>query len=552
MTLAPRFLVNFWAGLRTARFRLRLKAAGHDTKAQRAVLVHLLGQLAKTEIGRASGITREMTYEQFRLRVPLRTYADFQPAIARMMAGEENILWPGRCRLFVDTAGTTGGKAKRLPVTGEMLAQYRDGLRQAMFLYAARAGHSGVFLGRHLQVGASTALAAHGDGYIANFDGLTALSLSPWVEANLHSPPSALAQLPEGPEKSTAISQWARGRDITLLGGSPAAGLALAHAARVAASTGKMRVANLQTLWPNLECFAFTGAPLGLFAGELRAALGPTIALHEIYAAAEGWFAAQEFATAAGLRLLAHAGVFFEFLPYAEFQNDSLDKLGGRCLPLPNVQTGTDYVLLVTTPAGLTRYVVGDIVRFVSVDPYRLVVTGRTALQLNSFGERVGERELTDTLLEVCQRNGWQAVNFHVAPFQLRTAIGATRASHEWWVELRSGTVKTPTAANLGPELDSELARRNSDYAAKRQSRGLDEPSVRLVIPGVFDQWAQGQHALASASKMPRCRSDRLIADQLLALTRFHSATQVPFAPLQSPPGTRTPFGNSSREPFGK
>ncbi|MBI3884663.1 MAG: GH3 auxin-responsive promoter family protein [Opitutae bacterium] len=546
MTLAPRFLVNFWAGFRVARFARRQKAGGHDPRAQRAVFAHLLGPLAKTEVGRAAGITREMTYEQFRLRVPPRTHADFQPAVARMLAGEENVLWPGRCRLFVETAGTTGEAARRLPVTGEMLAQYRAGLRQALFFYAARAGHSGVFLGRHLQVGESTALTAHGDSFIGNLDGLTALSLSAWVEANLHSPPADLAQLPAGAEKSAALGQWARGRDVTLVGGTPAAALALAHAARAAASTGKMRVAHLQTLWPNLECFLHTGAPLGLFAEELRASLGPTVGFHEIYAAAEGYFAAQELSSAHGLRLLADAGVFFEFLPLAEFQNEALARLGGRCLPLPNVQTGTDYVLLVTTPAGLTRCVVGDIVRFVAVDPYRLQVVGRTALQLNSFGERVGERELTETVLEVCQRNGWQAVNFHVAPLLTRTALGATRGAHEWWIELRPGTVKTPTAASLGPELDAALARRNSDYAAKRQSRGLDEPGVRLVIPGVFEQWARGHHALASASKMPRCRSDRLIADQLAALARFHSASQSPFVPPGNPPpaaGTRTPFG---------
>ncbi len=536
MTLAPRFLVNFWAGFRAARFHRRLTAASHDTKAQHAVFTRLLGNLAKTKMGRATGITGEMTYEQFQLGVPLRTYEDFQPAIGRMLAGEENVLWPGRCRLFVDTAGTTGEKPKRLPVTGEMLAQFRDGLRQAMFLYAAHAGHGSVFTGRHLQVGGSTALAELGDGYVGNFDGLTALSLSPWVETHLHSPPSALAQLPEGPEKSATIAQWARGHDITLLSGSPAAGLELARSALAATNTGRTRLAHLQTLWPNLKCFAYTGAPLGLLAEELHATLGPHVAFHEIYAAAEGYFAAQELASSLGLRLLANAGIFFEFLHHAEFQNDPLAKLGARCLPLCKVQTGIDYVLLVTTPAGLTRYVVGDLVRFVSVQPYRLVFAGRTALQLNSVGEHVGERELTETLLSVCHRNGWQSVNFHVAPLQTRTAIEAKRDCHEWWLELRPGSVKTPTAAVLAPELDAELARRSSNYAARRQSHRLNEPSVRLVIPGVFAQWAQSQRTLASISKIPRCRSDRLIADQLAALTRFHSVTLIPFVPLSDPP----------------
>lgn len=548
MTLAPRFLVNFWAGFRTTRFMRRLRAAGHTARAQQRTFARLTSQLSKTEFGRAAGITRAMNYAQFRQSVPPRTHAHFQPGIARMLAGEEDVLWPGRCRLFVRTAGTTGSAPKLLPVTAEMLAHFRTGLQQAMWLYAARAGHSGVFLGRHLQVGASTALQEKDGAYIGNFDGITALSLTPWAEANLHSPPVALAQMPDGLEKSTAISLWARGRDITLIGGAPAAALALADAARNDASSGKVRVNHLQSVWPNLECLAYTGAPLGLFAVALRAACGPGVGLHEIYAAAEGWFAAQEFTGAQGLRLLGDAGIFFEFLPLAAFRDDRLENLGGRCQPVEKVEPGTDYVPLVTTPAGLTRCVVGDIVRFVSVDPPRLVFVGRTDLQLNSFGENVSERELTDTLLEVCTRHGWQAVNFHVAPFQFRTAIGATRACHEWWVELRSGTVKTPTSAGLGPELDAELARRNRDYAAKRQARGLDEPAVRLVIPGVFEQWAQAQPVFDGPGKMPRCRSDRLIADSLAAITRFHSATQAPFPPADS----RPPPGRNSREPFGK
>ncbi len=536
MTLAPRFLVNFWAGYRVNRFVRHLKSLGRGLEAQRAIFSRLMAQLAGTEFGRNHGLAPGTTYEQFRGNVPPRNYDYFQPLVQRMAAGEAGVLWPGRCLFFVETAGTTTDRPRLLPVPESMLKHYRRGLRDTLFLYAARVGHMGVFLGRHLHIGPSVALTEENGTYRTSLDGMLALCLTPWVEANLHSPPPAVANLPDGQEKISATVKCMLARDVTLVGGTPAGVLALSLAARETASTGKRRMTTLQAMWPNLECFLFSGMPLGLYADALRNSLGPTVNFHEVYAAAEGLIAAQDEPNSPGLRLLTDAGLFFEFLPLRDFDEDRLDSAGAQCLPLEKVQTGVDYVLLVTTPAGLCRYLPGDIVRFVSVDPPRLVFVGRTKLQLNAFGERVTERELLDSLAAVCQKNGWQAVNFHVAPYRHRVAAGQTISCHEWWLELRTHTIKTPTANVLGPELDVELARRNSDYAAKRANRSLDFPSIRLVMPGVFEQWAQSQTKTASSSKMPSCRSDRLIADQLDKLTHFHQSLLEKFDPVATRP----------------
>lgn len=536
MTLAPRFLVNFWAGYRVAQFTRRLQAAGRGLGDQAAAFAARMTQAAGTEFGRTHGLTAATTYAHFREQVPPRVPGYFAPLVARMQAGEADVLAPGRCLFFVETAGQSGGRPRPLPVPEPMLAHFRRALRDSLFLHAARAGHAGVFLGRHLHVGASTALTEQNGCYRTSLDGLLALCLTPWVEANLYAPPAAVARLPEGPEKITAAVTAMLPRDVTLVGGTPGTICALALAAREAASTGKRRMTHLQAVWPNLECFAHTGMPLGLHQEALRAALGPGVTLHELYATAEGLFAAQDGGSPAGLRLLTDAGVFFEFLPLRRFQEDTLARAGAECLPLDQVQPGTDYVLVVTTPAGLCRCVPGDTVRFLSVDPPRLQFVGNTRLQLNTFGERVTERELTDTLLAVCAHNGWQAVNFHVAPDSQRIAAGRTVNCHEWWVELRTHTMKTPTANALGPELDTELARRNGDYAAKRAGRAVDFPSVRLVMPGVFDQCAKMRLQAGDSGRLSRCRSDRLIADQLAALTRFHQATVQPFNPADPPP----------------
>ncbi len=535
MTLAPRFLVNFWAGYQVAKFARQLKAAGRGAGGQAAAFAGLMAQLAETEFGRGHGLTAATTYAQFREKVPPRPPEYFDPLVARMRAGAADVLTPGRCHFFVETAGTTGAAPRLLPVPEPMLAHFRRGLRDALFLYALRAGHSGVFLGRHLHAGASTALTEEQGAYRTGLDGMLALCLTPWAEGNLYAPPPVIARLPEGPEKTTAVIQAMLPRDVTLFGGTPGAVCALALAAREAASTGKRRMTHLQAVWPNLECFAFTGASPGLDQEILRGVLGPTVTFHELYTAAEGIFAAQDDGSPAGLRLLTDAGVFFEFLPLRGFNEDTLARAGAECLPLDKVQPGTDYVLVITTPAGLCRYVPGDIVRFLSVDPPRLQFAGRTRLQLNSFGERVGESELRETLLAVCARNGWQIVNFHVAPYSRRIAAGQMINCHEWWIELRTHTVRTPMANVLGPELDTELVRRNRDYAARRANRGLDSPAVRLVMPGVFEQWAREQHPGGGAGKTPRCRPDRRIADQLAAIARFHQATEQPFTPAGSP-----------------
>ncbi|MEI6105992.1 MAG: GH3 auxin-responsive promoter family protein [Opitutae bacterium] len=538
MTLAPRFLVNLWAGLRVARFSRRLRALGRGGAAQQATFTRLMTQLAGTEFGRAHGITAATTYAEYRERVPPRNYDYFAPLIARMAAGAEGVLSPGRCPFFVESAGTTDPVPKLLPVPESMLAHFRQGLRDALFLYATRAGHGGVFLGRHLQTGASTALTEEHGSYRTGVDGMLALCLTPWVEANLYAPPAAVARLPAGPAKTTAIVRAMQAQDVTLIAGPPANLGKLARAVREAAGGTQPRQTQLAEVWPNLECALFHGAPLGLHAEALREALGPTVKFHELYAAAEGIFAAQDNGSPAGLRLLTDTGVFFEFLPWAGYSPSRLATAGAVCLPLEKISAGLDYVLVVTTPAGLCRYVPGDIVRFMSVDPPRLQFVGRTVAQLNAFAEHVTERDLLETLLTVCARNGWQLVNFHVAPSSHRIAAGQTMNCHEWWMELHTHTARTPTANVIGPQLDAELARRDPKYAAKRQALDLDAPRVRLVPPGVFAQWAEAQQKSRSASQLPHCRSDRQIADQLAALTHFFDSSGVPFTPVN----TRAPF----------
>ena len=526
MPLWPKSFYTFGVSLKTAATEWKLRKKHRAPQEQERVFKTLIAHLAGASFWREAGIESEMDYARFQARVALRTYEQLAPAIGRAKRGEADVLWPGRCVFFAVSAGTTTDQAKHLPVTEELLAHFRRAHLDSLLYYTVRVRHAAVFRGRHLTLGGSTALTrveeakAH-EAYAGDMGGITAVNLPPWIERHLHEPPQAIAQLSDWNAKLDALVARTRGIDISLLAGAPQWVLTLASALREKSIRGKSRAANLQGIWPNFECYVHGGVPIGPFHEELRSALGPNVTFHEVYSAAEGWIAAQDGEHAAGLRVMADAGLFFEFLPMTEFDEARLDQLGKRAVPLVGVKKGVDYALIVTTPTGLARYVTGDIVRFVSTEPPRLIYVGRTKLQLNAFGERVTEKDFTDALLAVCQSHHWTIANFHVAPLFTSSLTSSNRGRHEWWIELKPGTVTTPIGTQMAPELDAQLQRLNDDYAARRKAGALEPPTVRLVMPGVFEHWLRYQQKWDGQHKMPRCRGDRTIADELAQVTHF-------------------------------
>jgi hypothetical protein len=511
------------AGL-TARVRRRLRQSGTGHGEQREAFAQLLPRLAATTSGDTAGLESGMDYEQFRRRVPPRTYEDFAPDIERMKCGEPDVLWPGCCRYFAVSSGTTAGRTKYLPVTPELLTHFRRAGLESLFYYTARTGRTDVFLGRHLFLGGSAALTpvpgrvGAEPAYAGDLSGITARDLPRWAEKVLYEPGREIAQMNDWPAKVAAIAERTWPLNITLLAGIPSWVLVLAEALRYRAIRAGRTIRHLQELWPDLQCFVHGGVPVGPFVGELRAALGPTVNFHEVYPASEGFIATQDADSAAGLRLMTGVGLFYEFLPLAQYDEAAHGNLGAAAVPLEGVKPGVDYVLLLTTPAGLCRYVIGDVVRFVSTNVPRLVYAGRTRLQLSAFGEHVIEKELTEALQTVGQRHGWNVANFHVAPVFVDSAAGARRGRHEWWIELKPAVGNGADDRVVAAELDRELALRNEDYEAKRQGGGLEPPRLRFVAPGTFERWMRERGKWGGQSKMPRCRSDRDVADALQAL----------------------------------
>lgn len=526
MPVWPKNFYTFGLSLKTAAAEWKLRQKTGATAGQDRAFRQLTRQLAAASYWKQAGVEAGMPYATFQKRVPVQCYEEIEPAIERMKSGEPDVLHAGRCTLFVTSSGTTTGQPKYLPLTSGMLAHFHHAWLDTLLYYAVRVKHAAVFRGRHLHCGGSSALvplpsAKSHPAHATGLAGASELSFTGWVQKHLYEPGAAIAQMTEWPAKLQATAQRTAASEVTLLAGIPMWALNVANAVRAHRANGSSVPPNLQAVWPKLECYVHRGVPIGPFYDELRATLGPKVKFHEVFLAPEGLIAAQDGEPSAGLRIMADAGLFFEFVPLADFSEARLDQLGARAVPLSGVKSGINYVLLVTTPGGLARYVVGDVVRFTSTQPPRMLYVGRTKLRLHAFGEAVIERELTDALVAVCQRRGWTIVNFHVAPLFASTPTSQPRGRHEWWVELKPGTVATPTGPQMAVELDAELIRQNPEYAVRRKSGIMDAPFVRLVMPGVFEHWLQYHSRWGGEHKMPRCRSDRLVADELAQITNF-------------------------------
>lgn len=500
-----------------ARMRRTMARPRRSPANQARILAYLLRGYARSRHGRALGIDATMDYREFSDCVPLRPYEDFAPYIDRLRMGARDELWPGPCRYLALSSGTTAGPSKYLPVNAPMLEHFRQAGLQSLLLYTARSGQCGIFDGRHLFLGGATALqrlTPETDNIVlaGDLSGITARHLPRWADMLLYEPGRAIAHIDDWPRKIDAIVERTLGRDIRVVAGIPSWLLVLFETLERRARESGTAWSGLSSIWPRLACVVHGGVPVDPYVGRLREFTGGEVDFHEVFPASEAFIAAQDGASGEGLRLLDNSGIFYEFVPAGQIGADGRPVAGAEAVPLAACETGVDYALALSNPGGLCRYLIGDVVRFVSVDPPRLLYVGRTRLQLSAFGEHVLERELTQALVEATDLLGAQVAHFHVAPRFAEPAAGRPRGAHEWWIELGAGTAAT---GELARRLDTALQRVNDDYAGKRRGGGMAEPEVQLVPTGTFESWMRARGRWGGQNKVPRCRSDRTIADEL-------------------------------------
>lgn len=475
---------------------------------QRALLQKLLHRAADTVQGLQYDYGKLRSYNDYASAVPVSEYEDIRPLVERMLAGEADILWPGQCRRFAQSSGTSGGKSKYIPVTDAALKlNHYAGGAQAVASYLSIAPHSRLFGGKSFILG----------GSFANELGkLPPGTLVGDLSANLIDAINPAVNLLRIPRKSTALlSDWnvklpalveaSLKADITNISGVPSWFLGVLRG--VLERTG---ASNIHEVWPNLEVFFHGGISFAPYREEYNSIMAPgKMCYIENYNASEGFFAVQDTADSdKGMLLLADSGIFFEFVPL-----DSLSQTSAA-IPAWEVEEGRTYALLISSCNGLWRYSPGDTVRIESTLPLRISVAGRTNSYINAFGEELMVWNAEAAMARACAATGARVANYTAAPVYTSCR---TKGHHQWLVEWT-----TPPACGtekFADILDRELQAVNSDYQAKRSSDiFLARLELVTVPPGTFNAWLKSTGRLGGQRKIPRLNNDRRIADAILQI----------------------------------
>lgn len=469
-------------------------------RTQRRVLRQLLHQAAATAVGARLGFRYIPDYENFAQRVPLVDYEDIRPDVMRMVAGEKNILWPGRTRNFAQSSGTSGGKSKFIPITPDGLRRnHYAGTRHSVAFYLNLYPESRLFGGRSFILGGSFAneLRDVPPGVRVGDLSATLIHSIPRVAEVFRVPSRRTALMADWTEKLPRLVDESIGRDITNISGVPSWFLTVLR--KVIEQAGARTI---HDVWPNLEVFFHGGIAFGPYRSQYRAITDPSKMRYlENYNASEGFFAVADSLDCPGMRLLADTGAFYEFITPE-----------GNVLPAWKVEPGKVYELAVTNCNGLWRYRIGDTVRIESVEPLRISVAGRTKCFINAFGEELMVHNAESAIAAACADTGAEVADFTAAPVY---TDGTHKGRHQWLIEWR----RQPRGGNqsFAEALDKHLCAVNSDYQAKR-SGGifLDGPEVVTVPEGTFNHWLAATGKLGGQRKVPRLCNDRRIADQIL------------------------------------
>ena len=471
---------------------------------QRGVLKRLLGKAAQTEWGRAYGYDKCLNYEDFAIQTPLNTYEELKGYIDRMRHGEKDVLWPGKVKWYAKSSGTTNDKSKFIPVSKDGLhdTHYAGGT-DAVVWYLRNNPKSRIFDGKALILGGSHAPNYNLPGsLVGDLSAILIENINPLVNL-VRVPKKATALLSDFEVKRDRIAREAMTQNVTNLSGVPSWMLSVLN--RIIELSGKP----LGDVWPNLEVFFHGGVAFTPYRGQYERLITlPRMHYMETYNASEGFFGLQDDPSDTAMSLMIDYGVFYEFIPMDEF-----DKEQPTVVPLWGVETGKNYAMVISTSSGLWRYIIGDMIRFTSRNPYKFVITGRTKSFINAFGEELIVDNAEKGLAEACRQTGAEVLEYTAAPVFM-DADGKCR--HQWIVEFSKEPSDIEAFASI---LDKSLQQINSDYEAKRyKDITLQRLELIKARPSVFNDWLKQKGKLGGQHKVPRLCNNRDIIEQVLAL----------------------------------
>ena len=472
--------------------------------AQLEVFHSLVRSARYSEWGRKYDYATIADPDVFRERVPLQEYDDVKPFVERLRKGEQNLLWPTDMRWFAKSSGTTNDRSKFIPVSREALedCHYKGGKDLIAFHYQ-QFPESKLYQGMSLVVGGSSNIEQfRSDAYSGDLSAIIIRNLPLWVEVR-RTPVIETALIENWEVKIEQMARETMREDVRCIAGVPSWTLVLLR--RILELTGKKHILEV---WPNLELFMHGGVSFRPYRAQFEALIpSPTMNYLESYNASEGSFAIQDRHGADDMLLMLDYGIFYEFIAM-----DDIGKLAPRTLLLDEVEVGEQYAIVISTNAGLWRYMPGDTVRFTSVKPHRVQVSGRTKSFINAFGEELMV-ENADRGMEAASEVTGAVVNEYTAGpvYMDADAHGA----HEWVIEF----AKAPDdLARFVTVLDETMRKLNSDYDAKRRGdMALRRPIVHAVGVGTFYEWMKQRGKLGGQNKVPRLSNDRVHLDALLA-----------------------------------
>ena len=479
----------------------------HAGEIQFNVLKHLLNKAKNTEWGKRFDYKSITTYEDFRNRVPIQTYEDAKPFIERIMAGEQNLLWPSTIRWFSKSSGTTNDKSKFLPMSKESLkdTHYRGG-QDVVTLYLQQNPESRFFSGKGLILGGSHSPNLNSNNsLIGDLSAILIENINPLVNF-IRVPSKKIALMDEWESKLEAIANNTINQNVTNLSGVPSWMLVLIK--HILDKTGKTTI---EEVWPNLEVFFHGGVAFTPYR-EQYAEVIKSSKMHymETYNASEGYFGTQNDFNDPSMLLMIDYGVFYEFLPL-----EDIEKENPRAYCLDEIELDKNYAIVISTTSGLWRYMIGDTVKFTNNRPYKFVITGRTKHFINAFGEELIVDNAEKGLARACADTGAQIHEYSAAPvFMDHNA----KCRHQWLIEFAQ---EPDSVERFAAILDSSLKELNSDYEAKR-SKDIALQPLELIVArkGLFHDWLAGKGKLGGQHKVPRLSNDRAYIDGMLLLNK--------------------------------
>jgi len=475
----------------------------YPNEVQLELLRELIATAKNTEIGRAYDFSSIKNYEEFAARVPIRSYEDYEPLIQRSRLGENNIYWPTPIKWFAKSSGTTNAKSKFIPVSTESLEGCHYAVtKDLLCMYLNNNENSKLFTGKNLRLGGSKEVYRENGTSFGDLSAIIIDNMPFWADYS-STPKSEISLMSNWETKMQAIVAETITENVTSLAGVPSWMLVLLY--QIMETTGNE---NMYQVWRNLEVYFHGGVSFDPYMDQYKKIMPPGFQYYEIYNASEGFFAIQDKNDPNGLLLMLDYGIFYEFIPMDTYQSSRQ-----KVIPLDQVRIRENYAMIITTNAGLWRYKIGDTVRFTSITPYRIKITGRTKHHINVFGEELIIENAEEALKRVTQQTSSEIMEYTAAPIFMK---GKEKGAHEWMIEFK----KPPRDLKaFAIALDQTLQELNSDYEAKRFNNStLNILKVHQARERLFYDWLKVQNKLGGQHKVPRLSNKRDYLEGLMQL----------------------------------